>query len=705
MKIDNYTDNLKCPIEILGISTLLTPLADHTSSQRGTMFSNHLPQAQTLVKPEFPHVFTGYENIVGRYEYSTSERTQDVQILAIVPKFQPKTYGIKYNPKYTVICRGLDDGLLDYFEIEKDTMRSDGYGYTNQLLNVNELKIGNIIPKDMKFSTSPAHNGSKYMMGTNVNVAYMSIPECTEDAFVVSETAAKTKFATTVIKSVSFKIRPSQIPLNLYGNDDEYKFMPDIGDFINEDGILCAMRTPTEDSMVYDTNRANLSRLQYMHDECICVEPNAQIVDIDVYMNKKVKTKTPPEVFQQARKYREATNVYNMHVYNVYKKEGNGNITPAMNSKVTRCMCDSLADGVKLEGFNRKADITLYRKKEPIEFIFVTVKYKYQNTLKNGHKITNRMGGKGVVSAIWPDENMPINEYGVRADVIFDSTTSFNRMNLSANYEQTLNIGADLIHKRIFEGGMDLLEGFDLVVKYLSKINPNYGRLIETTYPTDEERYEFMDKDVRNDGIYINVVPFQKGIDSDFLLDLFKEFNIYKTPVTYKYTDRSGNLRTATTKTKIAIGKMYMMLLYKMPSLRSSGVAYINQHGTPMKPSSAARLNSHIVMVPIRFGEDENRNIVFSSGSQVAARMIGLHANSPAAVNMLTTTLLTAEHPTNIDHIDMTTEEIVKSNTVLSMTKHIFSQLGVEFKEVYQNDSDANAEMELPTDITEELSE
>ena len=99
-----YLNNTKAPVQLLGLAPLYNPFCDHVSAQRLTMWSNHLPQAQLMVGCDFPRVYTGYENIIGQYEYDPSARDQDVQILAVIPKFIKNTGAnpILSNPYYTI---------------------------------------------------------------------------------------------------------------------------------------------------------------------------------------------------------------------------------------------------------------------------------------------------------------------------------------------------------------------------------------------------------------------------------------------------------------------------------------------------------------------------------------------------------------------------------------------------------------------------
>lgn len=389
-----YLENTKAPVQLLGLATLLSPFADHTSAQRGMMFSNHLPQAQCLSGGEMPKVMTGYEPLLGEYEYNTTDRDQGIQILDTIPRFIVNTglYPIHMNPSYTVIYRG-EDNKVGSFQLNKWTYRSDGFGYKNILMNLEKLNKGNYIDKDVKLSTSPIHDGDGYGLGTNLRCAYMSIPQVTEDAVVISESAAQ-KLAACGMGKISFKILPNQLPLNLYGTDDEYKFMPDVGELVHDDCILCSLRTPTEDSIISDIDSENLHQIHHLHDTTFYVPQKSEIVDIEVYINRKCKIKTPSEVFTQAEKYKSAINEYYLRIWKQYQKVSKEGyeLTPEFNTLVTTALGNLLADNVRVEGYSRKSDMTLYRKKEPIEFIQLVITYAYPKPVGLGSKLTGRYG-------------------------------------------------------------------------------------------------------------------------------------------------------------------------------------------------------------------------------------------------------------------------------------------------------------------------
>lgn len=681
-----YLSNTKAPPQLLGSSPMLNPLSDHISSQRLMMLYNHLVQAQLSHGAESPLVFSGFEPQVGDYEYDPTVRESDVMVIASIPRFKVMSgmYPIKDTPYITIIYKD-ENGVVGYFNRYQYTMRSEGYGYKNRLLNDGYLHPGNFLPKDIKLMTSPAHNGSRYGLGVNLNTAYMAIPQVTEDAFMISETAAR-KLSSDGMGKLSFKILPNQIPIDYYGADGEYKFLPDVGEQVKDDGILCALRTPTPDTILYDMNKENLSQIQHLHDMCIYVPPGATIVDIDIVVNRKCKIKTPKEAFTQVQKYRDQINDYNLRIWDVYRRvSADGDpISPAFNTLVTNALSGLLIDNVKIPGFSLKATMSAYLRKAAIEFLYVTVTYRYEHKISRGFKIAGRSGNKGTCVKVVPDDEMPIDEEGNRVELVSSPISVFNRMNPSQFYEQFINRGAMLLMNRL---KVDLTtaqyndqsyqNAFNTIVDYCADCNPKWGELVRNTHPTLASQKSLVDDSLKI-GIQIQITPYQKGIEQNWVKYMTDKWNITKSRVTYKFTDRFGNQRTVTTKQPIMVAPEYWFLLYKMPHISCPGIGYVNQYYSPIHANALAKMQYPISQTPIRLGEDEIRNIVQFAGPEVAARTLGMYANSFDAVSQLAEHLIFDKHPSKLDHIEMSTADIIRSNSIIGVTKHMFSCVGVD---------------------------
>ncbi len=698
---NHYLGNTNADVRLLGQESLLSPFLQNTSAQRGMMLSSHVAQALCLDGAEHPRIFTGYETIFGQYEVSSSGRDQSIQIIEVIPLFTPGIgqKPINENPRFTVIFRGCADNKIDYINIDRYTRRSSWYGYENKLTNFNLLSPGNLVTKDVKFATSPIHDGNKYMMGTNVNVAYMAISGTSDDAFVISESLAE-RLTTTALSSLPLSITQQQIPLNLYGQDDEYKFFPDIGEAVREDGILCGFRTPTPDTFIRDVSDVGLITPQPLHDTLYYAPPGAIVTNVEVYINRKCRTKTPQNIFEQTTKYRDAINRYHLRIWEVYRrmqKEGQ-HITPKFCTLVTRAIANLKAEGIKIPGYNLRGDITLKKKKDDIEFMHLIITYKYKNYASLGFKLTGRNGDKGVISTILPDEEMPVDDYGFRADIIQDPGGLYNRMNPGQSMSQFITRAAEFVAQKI-RTMTDVNAAYAYLIEFLTDVNPKYAQLVDKIHGTDSLKKSLIDE-VKRDGIYMQISPFQKNMKlvagDNFVTLLRDKYGVKQSPVSYVITLPDGTKETKRTKNDVLIGSKYEYLLHKMPHVMACGFGFVNQYGSPSKPRSSGRSRSPINNSPVRFGEDEVRNMIMFSGIN-SARFFGIHAHSPTATNCLMETLVESEHPMSIDAIPMTTGEIIQSNAMSGIAKHMFSCVGVDITSKVSEGTIKHVSLDLPT--------
>jgi len=407
--MNDYTldDDVLIDHRVAGMEALLNPFGIYDSSPRLDMAAKHTVQSLVLKGNEFPKVFSGYETIFGRYMMDTAERDQDAEIIAVIPKylFTAKQH-MSENPELTVIYRGLSDKKISYFTVSKYSKGTDGYGYYNTIVNQHLLTPGTYLPKDVQLTKSPAHHGAMYNLGTNANVAYITLPETVDDAFVISRSLAE-KATTKSIKTISIRIPSSYHPLNLYGDDIDLRFMPDIGEQVRDDGIICGFRTPTNTTFMADTQSTILSEPQYLHDKLYRAPKGSIVLDIDCYMNKM---NVPKHLWLQVDRYMAASTNYYKSVVDIYNTYKSNSISNAFNTLVTKAMSRLLASGSPVRGVQSKTAVKLSNRENQIDFLQIDITYAYDLKVERGFKFTDRHGHKGVVAAIWEDEDMPIDD-------------------------------------------------------------------------------------------------------------------------------------------------------------------------------------------------------------------------------------------------------------------------------------------------------
>ena len=268
MKIDK-------PDHMLG-KGLMMPFNPSNSGSRKLMFGTQLEHRLPLLHPEVPFIQTGYENQFGTYSSSYKTATGDLEVVAIIPKFD-------WAPKhqYYIIFVDKITGLLSVIERKeyKHITENYGYLYNNDTLDAlvvgSTINQGDVVQKSMSFDEY-----DNRMDGCNMLTMYAACEETMEDAIIISESASK-KLASPLVKKVNIIINDNDIPLNLYGNNIDYKSFPDIGENVIN-SILCGLRREKKEECLFSQSYNRLRELS-ISDERYTV--SGRVVDIDIFCN------------------------------------------------------------------------------------------------------------------------------------------------------------------------------------------------------------------------------------------------------------------------------------------------------------------------------------------------------------------------------------------------------------------------------------
>lgn len=672
-------DGLKVDPRYVGLEALLVPMLANISSQRLAMFSGHSPQSLVLQHCEPPQLMTGFETRIGEYEFSKTEREEDIMILGIVPKFKPNFRGQQLSacPKLTVVYKNLDSNSIGYMDVDDYTYLTDGFGYQNKKLAGYDILrggAGSFLPKETKILTSPNHDGEFWSQGVNLNVCYMGDFNTPSDAFVISKSAQE-KLVYPEIKTITIVLEKTSVPLNLYGNGDEIKAFPDIGEEVRSDGVLMAVRQYDPFTHVSDMTNEALQQLN-IHDQTYKAPPGAQIIDVDVFVNKHEMSTIANDrgVFSQIHRYLQQHIEYYRDILKIYHKikadmpsEGLV-LTDAFNNFITGVMA------LHKTYTERKSGMSLYHGKNAVEFVTLKVTYMQMVKAEVGNKITGRDGGKGTISETRPDEEMPVDEYGVRADLIMSPPGMFNRMNTGQSNESFINRCAWQVRENLLK--MPYPQSWDYLMGYFEDLFPNYAELIRKNMVTEKDKLSLLE-DIRRTKIYNLHPPFADTLTVDRILYLAEKYKIEPSYVTYIVRTKVGKKKVVTRK-KMLIGAKYVMMLCKLPkdSLNAVEFAHINQFGIPIKRGGKGR--AVVRETPIRVGADEVDILSMSAGSDTTARILSLYGASTKAAETMQQELLTHPTPSNIPYMPISTEEAQKTNLSIALYHHYMGLIGYD---------------------------
>ena len=717
-----YTDELNADPRLVGGPALMNPMPQMNSAARLDMFRSHLSQAVIIEGCNFPYIFTGKEMDFGRYEMQggAAEREQDGQVIAVIPKYPTRTVGldrILENPKSTVIYRGLDDNLIHCFDINSYAAGQPGFGYVNKFKNEHLLYKDTHLPSDAILAHSNARQGNKYCLGVNLNVAYMTDVNTVKDAMYISRSAAKA-MRSTAINTRTISVRANEHPINHHGDEYSAKFLLDIGETVGEDGVFCALRPVSTETFAADMNPANLREVQALHDRVIRLPPGSKIVDLNFYTTSK-RDQIPWSVYGQVEKYVEAIKIYWERIIEVHAEySGKYRISPRFSNLVTNAMLHLSAHGGRVKGIPNKKVRFVNRTDHAVEFLQIEVTYTHPRDVGIGFKITDSHGTKGTICRIVEDEDMPVDDFGIRADVVIDPASVVARMNMGQLAEQAINRTSEFVRRQLEAlYPTDPLGAFELLLNYYNDIHPNYADLVRRVKDTDEKRRKHVAEEIHT-GIHINIPPFLASFDDpdsfkrvlsaleisnpelakkireehcfyekllppeeyeeNLFMYLRRKWNVPVSPVTYALRDEQGNRQIIRTNKPVLIGPKYMYLLCKVPEPSAPGVAHVSHHGIPMKTPSEVRMESEISTNPTRFGEDEQRIALQDVDGAENFRLMSLQSASPEGVATAVRTILDAEYPTRIGRIPITNEQLRDTNAIIGLFGHIMATEGVD---------------------------
>lgn len=422
-----------------------------------------------------------------------------------------------------------------------------------------------------------------------------------------SESFAK-RLVSKEIETVSVSLNDNDILCNIYGDADDYKVFPDIGEF-TKNKILCAKRRIHNNQLLYDLKKSNLRKINFMNDNLYYID--GKIVDIVIYSNKTLE-ELPDNIFnKQIKKYLTMQTNFYQKVFNVCK--------------------DIITSGSKYSN-----DIAFYYKKAK-DILDPDVKWREESSVFNnmvieflverdspltiGQKITGRQGNKGVVSKILPDDEMPYLENGERVEVLLNALGVINRLNSFQIYELSINFICNRVVEKLKEY-KTLKEKETLFFDIIKRLNDDEEKVLKIYYKnlSTKDKKEFFE-DVDKHGIYIHMKPFWEKKESlfDVIRKIYADYDFIK-PVDV-YINKWG--RKIKIMKPLIIGELYMIKLKQSSkkgfSARSTGS--LSRRGVPDKSYKNKTHQDLYSSTPIRIGDQENINSLIGVPPEIVAKM------------------------------------------------------------------------------------
>lgn len=551
--------------DVLAIGSLT--MASYASSARSAMLTQHLVQALVPNNPEVPGVSTGYEHMFGEFSSSYKKTDKRLSVIKKIKKYDDHIYTLLVQDK---------NGEFDIIERNevKHLAESYGYRYNNEVID--SLKQGDKISKDTILYKSPCLDEyGNYRYGVNAKCVYVVSQETIEDAIVVSESFAK-KLSTTKVDTCTVMLNDNDLFLNVYGNNEDYKAFPDIGEKM-KNSVLCATRKKNKTLDQLNMKNSALRKL-FPNDDIYQFQDNYYVADIQIWSNKPYEEIPDIPAYKQFRKYYKLTIDYYTEIYNIF-----GKIINTPGAKYTKEFSRLYA---KARDF---LDPTCKYAEDEKIFSNAIIEFTVYKSVKlfRGCKLCGRYGNKSVISKVISDKEMGKTEDGITPDIRIDALGVLGRLNSGQCMEQELNWIAELVRQQIAQKD-DMDKQFKLLFKFIKLVNRDqYNELYDYVESLSKDEKKSFIQEIIDDRIYIMQSPIY-SITGDEMLELYKEFEPKKVKMIY--TDIYG--RETETIREMIVADEYFLRLKQEPISKTSvrSKSLINPRSfMPIKSTKASK--------------------------------------------------------------------------------------------------------------------
>lgn len=650
---------------------LLQPFNNCNSGSRKIMQGIQTDQTMQLSAAETPIIMTGYETKFGEKSSTFVRAKADLVVVAKVPKYNTN-YNVK-SANFTLICLDPKNDIVDIINRVDYRHISESYGYSMNTEALDTVVVGDVIPRDTPIVKANSFDeANNKCCGVNLTTIYMALAITTEDPIVLSESAA-VRFNAPLFDSTSFQINDNDILLNLYGDNEHYKTFPDIGEDI-KNGFLCAVRRERkEDEALYSQSCEHLKEMMISDDKYML---KGKVIDIDVFCNNPEKLKT---------------SLYNQQISHYYdmKLEYCANIVKEMQVFVDK----KVKMTYEAEQLYYNCLWTIQGKQAISDKVFSNIYLNITTMITIpvhvGDKITDRYGGKGVVSAIYPDDKMPqypVNHGGTivleSVDAIYNSSTIVNRENPGQSMETEMTFGGTKILERIanileeaYKHGAYNDQGIigqceNLLFTYMNIFNKEQAREYQDfcNYNDIHMRAQYLESILNDGAIYMCMPPMSSGMSIDMIRTMYEAFPwIEQSDIYVPMPNSRGGVRRVKARRKIIVGKKYTQRLkqfaeekFSAVSLASTNIRSENTKSKANKFHKAAHATT-----PVRFGEMEFLDMMHSN-AETLIEMLMLLSASPRGRRMFESLLIGDPFQRNVRiPMDATSRQVEKVDVYL----------------------------------------
>ena len=575
---------------------LLQPMTNKVDPGRTTMWCSHVSQAVVLDRPEIPRVFSRFENAFGSYTTAVRTLPRNATVMSVFEK----------NPLQKVYALKYDDGKLDIHFAAPVRHLTENYGYRLKS-GIEGASKGDVLSAGRVIQGWPCTDESgNFRYGVNMKTVYMNLEGLTyEDGIVCSESAAE-RLSHTSIEKITVVLNANDLTVNLYGRPDDHRGFPDVGQEIRN-GVLLARRRINHESILFDLSASQLAKVNWEGDTVLYSD--GTVVDVDMFSNLSEAELDKHPFNSQILAYHRKWLAFREWFFENFpdvEEEGSS-------------YTDDVAFWYRM---CRDTEAAKWRHDRG-EFDGVVIRFTVarSNRLTVGSKITNRYGGKGVISQIRPDADMPTTVDGKRAELVVNSLGVINRLNIAQLMESELNFIADKVAEQMSK--MTVEDAAEHMLKFYRIVSPEMAKWIEPAFSLDgkengREKLLGMVREIQSgaEPIRIHQPPFFGTVSPEGLDAAYTAFGVEK--------DKFVGIEDP-----LVLGTNYYIKLRHEPESKHSArsAKHLSISGVPTKNSRGVRTSTeHHSTTPIRLGEQELENLLVANCPDELKRMLRLYA-------------------------------------------------------------------------------
>lgn len=638
---------------------LKQPFCNTNSGSRKIMQGIQMEQCVQIMNPEPPIISTGYENQFGYLSSNFITADMDYEVIAKISKFS-----FKPNDHYWLILYNRENNILTMIERTPYYHITEFFGYLFDNNILDGLMINDTVHKGQVVKKTISYDEyNNRAEGLNLTTMYIASEDVKEDPIVISESAAK-RFACPLIDKIEVMINDNDILLNLYGEEKassgntitegrrgQYITFPNIGEQV-KNNIFCAIRRELKDEeALFSQSWERLKDIMMNDKKFLC--DDGVVIDINVYCNN-------PEKLQDSMYNNQIKKYYDEHQR--FAKEFVRKVSPLLYDE----------DGEKREGLKVSYDLQKlfykmnlvvqnkqYIQDKVFSNIILEVFIQHSKPLRRGDKITDRYGGKGVISKVKPDNLMPHylkDGKWYPVDVLYSMCTCINRLNDGQLFETSITYFGWQLVEYIKQNVKDYDVAFSLIYKYIYMLNPNQAEFLASQYKftygkpdpmwvehgppeSNDNNYNrniFIEQVLHNGYIMLSLAPISSNMQIDKIRDLYREFPFIKKycPISVPIQDSTGKYRMVYTRRPIVIGYKYIFRLKQLAEEKFSAVsmASTNIRNENSKSRLSKTHNARYPSTPVRvYGEMESSTISSHIGPEIFIEEFSLNSSSPEA--------------------------------------------------------------------------